>query len=150
MNLISAGVTSAILAAGLAGSVAAYRGQAARAGEVVPVKFSEPAAVVKWAPCQAPSQLEDGVCVTDVVRTVVRPAPPAPPPTTSTYPDSSENEIPQQVEPGGDDEAGDDEAGYEAGDDLYGEERRVGDGERSDDDVESEGGYTDAEEREDD
>lgn len=29
----------------------------------------------RWAPCEPPAELEDGVCVTEVVRTVVVPAP---------------------------------------------------------------------------
>jgi hypothetical protein len=31
--------------------------------------------VTRWAPCRTGSRLEDGVCVTDVVRTVTLPAP---------------------------------------------------------------------------
>ena len=87
MNLITAGVTSAILVAGAAGSVTAYRAKAAPTGEVVPVssKPAEPQAVVQWAPCEEPSKLVDDVCVTDVVRTVMRPAPPASRPATSGY-----------------------------------------------------------------
>lgn len=160
MNLISAGLTSAILAAGLAGSVAAYRGQATRASEVVvPVRASEPRTVVQWAPCQAPSRLENGVCVTDVVRTVVRPAPSAAGPTTSTS--SAGTELQQQVDVGGGDNVEEDVYGVQpgdvdgergddnAGEDAYGVEREDQSDEPGQDD-QSGTGYTYTEEREDD
>jgi hypothetical protein len=137
MNLISAGITSAILAAGVVGSVAAYRNQAAPASEVVPVRPAAQRTVVQWAPCQPPSRLENGVCVTDVVRTVVRPAPDSSP-TTSTS--ATGNEIQQPADVGDDDQTGDDVGGVESEDQA--DER---------DDADELGwGYTDAEEREDD
>lgn len=77
-------VLSLTLAAGLAGSVAAYR---ATSGEVEPIppasaaQASPPARQVVvpgtrfgWAPCQPGSHLEHGTCVVEVVRTVVLPA----------------------------------------------------------------------------
>lgn len=77
-------VLSLTLAAGLAGSVAAYR---ATSGEVVPTppapaaQSSPPTRQVvvpgtrfAWAPCKPGSHLEHGTCVVEVVRTVVLPA----------------------------------------------------------------------------
>jgi len=81
MKLITAGVTSAILVVGLAGSVAAYRTQVGEAEPVarptavrsVQKSPSEQPSTVRWAPCPDRARLERGVCVTDVVRTVVVP-----------------------------------------------------------------------------
>lgn len=79
-------VLSLSLAAGLVGSVAAYR---ATAGEVEPEPASATPSAVStaparqlvvagttfaWAPCEPGARLERGTCVTDVVRTVVVPA----------------------------------------------------------------------------
>lgn len=95
MKLITAGVTSVtsvMLAAGIAGSVAAYRTQAGAPETIRPTAPTAPAAPaasrhgagathhqqrprVRWAPCPAGSTLEQGTCVTDVVRTVVLSAP---------------------------------------------------------------------------
>ena len=87
MKIITAGVTSALLAAGVAGSVAAYRTQAAPA-DLVNRPAAREATVsatrtaqdrarpqVRWAPCPLGSTLEKGTCVTHVVRTVVLPVP---------------------------------------------------------------------------
>ena len=90
MNRLSAGILSAAALAGLGGSTVAYAW--ASAGNDAPA-VTRPAAQdkarpstqhaprkapVKWAPCVAPAHLEQGVCVTDVVHTVVVPAPAAP------------------------------------------------------------------------
>jgi hypothetical protein len=87
MKIISAGVLSAILVAGVAGSFAAYRSQTAQDVSVErPAAVSAPAAPVaqavhpgtkfRWAPCPKGSTLVRRACVTDVVRTVVVPAAP--------------------------------------------------------------------------
>lgn len=93
MKLHLAGVMSAALVTGLAGSVAAYRAQVAE-----DVSVAEPTVVssssqptehrtrFRWAPCPQGSQLEAGVCVTDVVRTVVVPAAPVSVPAPGTAP----------------------------------------------------------------
>jgi hypothetical protein len=82
MKLITAGVTSAVLVAGLAGSVAAYRSQTGGLEpEPRPVAQQSDASLeaepqqpeVRWAPCPDGSRLERGACVTDVLRTVVVP-----------------------------------------------------------------------------
>jgi len=85
MKLIYAGMTSAVVAAGLVGSVAAYRSQTEPVSKAVSVQHAKPEAVVQWAPCKEPSKLEDGVCITDVVRTVMRPAPPVSAPAAPSY-----------------------------------------------------------------
>ena len=91
MNRLSAGILSAAALAGLGGSTVAYAW--ASAGNDAPA-VARPAvqdrarpaaqhaprkAPVRWAPCVPPARLEQGVCVTDVVHTVVVPAPAAPP-----------------------------------------------------------------------
>jgi hypothetical protein len=94
MKLITAGLTSTVLAIGLVGSLAAYRSQV---GEIESVERStagpprvgggveQPRTEVRWAPCRDGSRLERGVCVTDVVRTVVLPAPaPSPAPSNAS------------------------------------------------------------------
>lgn len=78
---------TASIALGAAGSVAVYR-MVAGPSVTTPAlaqpsaeEAQEPAPAaakvkpkVKWAPCQPPAVLEKGVCVTDVVKTVVLPA----------------------------------------------------------------------------
>lgn len=91
MNRLSAGILSAAALAGLGGSTVAYAW--ASAGNDAPA-VARPAAQdkgrpaaqhaprkapVRWAPCVPPAHLEQGVCVTDVVHTVVVPAPASPP-----------------------------------------------------------------------
>jgi hypothetical protein len=90
MNRLSAGILSAAALAGLGGSTVAYAW--ASAGNDAPtvarpaardqarpsVQHSTQKAPVRWAPCVAPAHLEQGVCVTDVVHTIVVPAPAAP------------------------------------------------------------------------
>ena len=83
MKIITAGFTSALLAVGVAGSVAAYRTQAATpdvspaSQETAEVSTATTPAKpkVRWAPCPEGSSLEKGTCVTDVVHTIVLPAP---------------------------------------------------------------------------
>ena len=85
MRSASALVGLAAVAAGTVGAAWAYD-SAAPAEDPVPVASpSQPTvkAVAKrprlvWAPCRPPATLHRGVCVTDVVRTVVLPALPAP------------------------------------------------------------------------
>ncbi|HWJ82968.1 MAG TPA: hypothetical protein VNS55_12090 [Nocardioides sp.] len=97
MKLITTGVATVALAAGVAGSVAAYRTQSAQDVAVTtptststdaaqPVASDPPRRKVRWAPCPDGSKLEKGVCVTDVVRTVVVPAPAAPAPAPAPVP----------------------------------------------------------------
>ncbi len=102
MKIITAGVTSAMLAVGVAGSVAAYRTQAGAAEFIRPVVEKTSATApgtagdearqrphVRWADCPKGSTLEKGTCVTEVFRTVVLPAPsptvlPSPTPQVAT------------------------------------------------------------------
>src|SRR6478735_9305405 len=91
MKTHSVGIVSAFLAVGLAGSAAAYRAAstdthdtrpravaAAAPRPKPPAQVVQPAPRFRWAPCAAGAHLEHGVCVTEVVRTVVEPAAPAP------------------------------------------------------------------------
>lgn len=124
-------VLSLTLAAGLAGSVAAYR---ATSGDVAPAppapaaQSSPPARQVVvpgtrfgWAPCQPGSHLEHGTCVVEVVRTVVLPA--AVPasqtgggsaslPVRDSDQEEEESESPEseEAEPEGQDDARDDDS----------------------------------------
>jgi hypothetical protein len=118
MNLITAGLTTVILAAGVAGSVQGYRVKAEAAGEAVSASAPtpKPRTIVQWEPCKPPSRLENDTCVTDVVRTVVRPAPAAEPADIPDY--SDDDDVPQQV------------AGVRDDDDRYGVERADGDDDR--------------------
>ncbi|MBS2938440.1 hypothetical protein KDN32_11865 [Nocardioides sp. J2M5] len=117
MKILTAGVVSALLAAGTAGSVAAYRSQAGvdvvtrPAAQETPgapaTTDAQPRQRVRWAPCPAGSVLERGTCVTDVVRTVVLPSTPQPAPAS-----------PAGAVRGSDDGADDHGAGTEGSDDL--------------------------------
>ncbi|GAA2146835.1 hypothetical protein GCM10009844_23440 [Nocardioides koreensis] len=89
MKRLSAGILSAAALAGLAGSTVAYGWGSSGAGSPAPVssprsterphaQVVRPGSAFRWAPCRPPAHLEHGVCVTDVVRTVVVPAPAAP------------------------------------------------------------------------
>lgn len=123
-------VLSLTLAAGLAGSVAAYR---ATSGDVAPTppapaaQSSPPARQVVvpgtrfgWAPCQPGSHLEHGTCVVEVVRTVVLPAAvPASqtgggsaslPVRDSGQEEESESPESEEAEPEGQDDARDDDS----------------------------------------
>ena len=85
MKIITAGVTSAMLAAGLVGSVAAYRTQAdpadvmrpaaeataAETAEEAPEAAKRPRPRCAGSPVPRAAPCERGTCVTDVVRTVV-------------------------------------------------------------------------------
>lgn len=87
MKPFSTGLVTAALVVGLAGSVTAYRsaadGEAAAtlvpSASTAPAPPSRPAreAGVRWAPCTPPAELVRGVCVTEVVRTVVVPPSPS-------------------------------------------------------------------------
>lgn len=87
MKPFSTGLVTAALVVGLAGSVTAYRsaadGEAATtlvpSASTAPAPPSRPAreAGVRWAPCTPPAELVRGVCVTEVVRTVVVPPSPS-------------------------------------------------------------------------
>ena len=129
MKRLSAGILSAAALAGLAGSTAAY---AWSSGADTPPTMSpqRPAehphapvvrsgAPIRWAPCVAPAHLEQGVCVTDVVRTVVVPAPtpatPVAPPVTAPVvagPDDTAATEEHADEPGEDPENGDDDGDH--------------------------------------
>ena len=95
MNPVTTVVLSVALLLGAAGAVFAYdsgahsmRANAAvsRAAATATADAVRPArhrgghhrTVVRWAPCPDGTALEDGVCVTDVVRTVTLPAAAAP------------------------------------------------------------------------
>ena len=80
MKLLTAGLTSTILATGLVGSVAAYRSQVGQAETVErPTQVQTaraagsepPRTIVRWAPCPGTSRLEKGVCVTDVTLSLI-------------------------------------------------------------------------------
>lgn len=134
MNRLSAGILSAAALAGLGGSTVAYAW--ASAGNDAPA-VARPAAhdkarpsaqhaprkaPVRWAPCVPPAHLEQGVCVTDVVHTVVVPAPaspsapavPAAPGTPASVARTGAAPATATAEPG--DDAGDDGAGDGDGD----------------------------------
>jgi hypothetical protein len=86
MKILTAGVLSAILVAGIAGAFAGYRSQTnqdlpsqrpvAVAATHVAKAAHHQRPRVRWAPCRKGSKLEGRVCVTDVVKTVVVPAAP--------------------------------------------------------------------------
>ncbi|GAA3802607.1 hypothetical protein [Nocardioides panacisoli] len=131
MKLITTGLASVLLAAGVAGSVAAYRSQSVQDVSVPTVRTThaaDPAASVaaeprqhrtRWAPCPKGSKLEKGTCVTDVVHTVVVPAPAAPAPSPAAP------AVPVVVrgsggQPGGGEDGGRDDAG--PGDDSPGDD----------------------------
>jgi hypothetical protein len=91
MKPISVGILSAAAVAGLAGSTVAYAWASSGVDTPAAVSSTRPAGQshphaqpvrqgthFRWAPCVAPAHLENGVCVTDVVHTVVVPAPAAP------------------------------------------------------------------------
>ena len=97
MKRLSVGILSAAALAGLAGSTVAYGWGSSSAGTTAAVSSSRsaerphaqvvrPGTHFRWAPCVAPAHLEHGVCVTDVVRTVVVPAPAAPAAATPAAP----------------------------------------------------------------
>ena len=71
MHLLNAAVAVASALAGTVGAAAAYG-----ALNTTPVGHSEPVAepvmLTHYLPCEPPSRLTDGVCVTTVVRTVVK------------------------------------------------------------------------------
>ena len=100
MKRLSVGILSAAALAGLAGSTVAYGWGSAGAGTPAPLSSSRsaerphaqvvrPGTHFRWAPCVAPAHLEHGVCVTDVVRTVVVPAPAAPAAATPAAPSAT-------------------------------------------------------------
>ncbi|NYD43277.1 hypothetical protein [Nocardioides panaciterrulae] len=94
MRRISAWILALAVVAGAAGSAVAYAhtspglppdaGTPAAATSAVrqqPDRAPRPArpvTKVRWAPCPRHAHLEHGVCVVDVVHTVVLPAPPSP------------------------------------------------------------------------
>ena len=136
MKLIPSAVMSVAVLAGLAGSAVAYQAASAppdgRAPQqVVQVTPAEAAAApakerVRFAPCKRSAHLEKGVCVTDVVRTVVLPAAPAAPAAPAPMPaapaagsdepgDETDEPGDETDEPG--DETGEDEDHADHGDD---------------------------------
>ena len=159
MKIITAGVTSAMLAAGVAGSVAAYRTQAASADVTRPaaeVTSGDSAgrtprtagdpdpSPVRWAPCPAGSTLEEGTCVTEVVHTVVL-APASPTTAALTTPqaaaasqagdDSDQADAETKADPRGDDDGDDSDESDDHGDDDHGDDDH-GDDDHEDDDHE--------------
>ena len=88
---------------------------------------------MRWAPCPQGSTLEDGTCVTDVVRTVVLPAP---------SPTARAVATPQEVattRPDDDYDHESDDHGDDQGDDQ-GDDHESDDGDDHGDDDESDGG----------
>ena len=71
MRLLNAAVAVASALAGTLGASAAYG-----ALNTAPVRHTEPllepVALTHYLPCEPPSKLKDGVCVTTVVKTVVK------------------------------------------------------------------------------
>lgn len=135
MKLFTTALTSTILAAGVVGSVAAYRTQVEDVGSVEGATTSaqptrsparaDPRVVVRWAPCPDGSRLEKGVCVSDVVRTVVIPTAPAPSSPPAPAPTSTRSD------------RGDDDAGW--GDDADDDTDEDDDGDEDDDDGDNDG-----------
>ena len=131
MRSHSVGIVSVFLAIGLAGSAAAYRAASVDTGDTrpkaaaaaprakAPAQVVRPGSRFRWAPCAAGAHLEHGVCVTEVVRTVVVPAPPAPalPGQPGTVPSAQAvlqaGALPQVS---ASDDSGDDERGDDHGD----------------------------------
>lgn len=129
MKPLSAGILSAAALAGLAGSTVAYAWSSGadspptvspqRSVEHPHAPVVRSGAPTRWAPCVAPAHLEHGVCVTDVVRTVVVPAPtpatPVAPPATAqgaTWPGDPAATQDHADEPGEDHEHGDDDGDH--------------------------------------
>jgi len=86
MKIFSVAMMSAAVVTGLAGAGVAYEiatagqdGAAASVTDTSPVDDATAVDVVRpkkrWAPCVPPAALEGRECVTDVVRTVILPAP---------------------------------------------------------------------------
>jgi hypothetical protein len=145
MKNFSIGIASAFLAVGLAGSVAAYRtaagvgpeepGRTAASTAAPAAQVVQPGTRFRWAPCPPPSHLEDGVCVTEVVRTVVVPPPAASQPGPAAARLDGDDE--------GDDR-GDDSGGYDDGDDDTRSHEDTGDDDSgSDDEATDHGGEDD-------
>lgn len=120
MKFISAGILSAALATGLGGAVLTYQlasgdtpGEdlttSSAAAPPAKAQVVAPGTRFRWAPCPAGSQLEAGVCVTDVVRTVVIPAPAAPVVAQAPAPAAAGNAQVVSAQ-GGEDREGDDRA----------------------------------------
>lgn len=75
MRLLNAAVAVASALAGTVGATAAYGAlNTAPAGHTEPML--EPVTLTHYLPCVPPSVLKDGVCVTTVVKTVVKTAEP--------------------------------------------------------------------------
>lgn len=128
MNPVTSLILSFALLIGGAGAVFAFE-SAANLGSALPAASAQAApttsataghvrpmgghgnrhrTVVRWAPCANGTRLENGVCVTDVVRTVTLPAPAAPAvshgsSTTSAHHSGSGEHGDREHEGGGDD-----------------------------------------------
>ena len=75
MRLLNAAVAVASALAGTVGATAAYGAlNTAPVGHTEPML--EPVTLTHYLPCVPPSKLKDGVCVTTVVKTVVKTAEP--------------------------------------------------------------------------
>ena len=75
MRLLNAAVAVASALAGTVGATAAYGAlNTAPVGHTEPML--EPVTLTHYLPCEPPSKLKDGVCVTTVVKTVVKTAEP--------------------------------------------------------------------------
>ncbi|MGZ5403615.1 MAG: hypothetical protein ACXWDL_03095 [Nocardioides sp.] len=124
----------AVSTGSLAGAAAYQRAVGPEADPVgVPVARQEPAATVvpgarfRWAPCQAPAVLREGVCVTEVTRTVTLPAPapvaaaPAVAPVTTGYGYGDDGDDGADDGEGYDDDGDDDHEDHD-GDDDHGDD----------------------------
>ena len=75
MHLLNAAVAVAAAIAGTVGATAAYGTlNTAPVGHTEPMV--EPVTLTHYLPCEPPSKLKDGVCVTTVIKTVVKTAEP--------------------------------------------------------------------------
>jgi len=75
MHLLNAAVAVASALAGTVGATVAYGAlNTAPVGHTEPIL--EPVTLTHYLPCEPPSKLKDGVCVTKVVKTVVKTAEP--------------------------------------------------------------------------
>jgi len=147
MKTTSALIAVAAAAAGTVGAAWAYDEAAPPVGN--PTVSSVDTTVTKpvaqrprlvWAPCRPPAELRQGECVTDVVHTVLLPAPPAPstpaPPLQPTPVTEQDDNAPDQAR---DDRADDDHQDDDHEDDDREDEAGEDDEDHEDEDHEDRG-----------
>ena len=119
MRLLNAAVAVASALAGTVGATAAYGAlNTAPVGHTEPVL--EPVMLTHYLPCEPPSKLKGGVCVTKVVKTVVKTAQPIVVTTTQksrSHKGKAGTPAPT-VAPPKDDHGDDDGDGHDHGDDA--------------------------------